>query len=571
MPYNFLRKIRKSFGRSYRDIDPEDIFIDSANLPGFDTDRFQGRIEKPVGDRTFLIFKSLLGIFLVILVGKLINLEIVKGKVYAEVSENNRLDHTLIFANRGIIYDRTGKELATNGIRNSDTDYASRVYSPTEGLSTVVGYLKYPSRDSKGRYYDTTYHGIAGVEKVYNEKLTGINGLKITETNALGGLISENTLEKPQDGKPLYLSIDAGVTEALYKAIKDIATSRGFSGGAGVIMDVHTGEILALASYPDYDQNVLTEGKNKAEISRLLNDSSTPLLNRVISGVYTPGSIVKPVMAIGALDMNIIDPRKQILSTGALTLPNPYDPENPTIFRDWKAHGYVDMRDALAVSSDVYFYVVGGGFQDQKGIGISNIDKYFSLFGMTTKTGIDLPGETSGQIATVAWKEKNFPGDPWRIGNTYHTSIGQYGTQVTPIEAVRWVGAIANGGKMLVPSVLKDGKSEDERVSSTLSFDAADWKVVKEGMRQGVSGENGVVKTMNSPDVEIAAKTGTAELGSRKQFVNSWVTGFFPYENPKYAFTVIMEKGPEENHIGAPSVMRQVVDWMAIYASEYFK
>jgi penicillin-binding protein 2 len=569
MPQSILRKIRKRFSRGYRDIDPEDIFLDSANLPGFDTDRMQGRIEKPVGSSTFLAFKIVLGVCLVLLVGKLIELQMFKGSVYAEISENNRLEHTLIFANRGIIYDRNGVELATNGMRDSDTDFSARVYPDIKGLSTVVGYVKYPARDSRGRYYDPTYKGISGVEKIYDDALTGKNGLKITETNARGGLISESSLEKPEDGKPLYVSLDARITEEMYKAIKDTAEARGFTGGAGAIMDVETGEIIALTSYPDYDQNLMTEGEDRKSIASLLNDPRTPLLNRVVSGLYTPGSIVKPIMAIAALDLGTISPEKQILSTGALTLPNPYDPAHPTVFKDWKAHGLVDMRRAIAVSSDVYFYVVGGGFKDQKGIGIDNIDKYFTMFGMTTKTGIDLPGETYGQIASIAWKEKNFPGDPWRIGNTYHTSIGQYGTQVTPIEALRWVAAISNGGKMLIPSVLMGGRPEDERISSLLEFSDSEWRIIREGMRQGV--ESGAVTGLNSSAVDIAAKTGTAELGARKQYVNSWVTGFFPYEHPRYAFVIIMEKGPVTNLVGAVSVMRQVVDWMGIYTPEYFK
>lgn len=568
MPRQFFRKIRKKLSPTYRDIDPEDIFIDSANLPGFDTDRFQGRIEKPVGDRTFVTFKVLLGIFLILLVSKLGELQMVKGDTYAEISEKNRLEHTYIFANRGVIYDRKGVELATNGIRSIETDFAARVYPPIEGLASVVGYVKYPARDSQGRYYDAFYRGMAGVEKVYDTALTGVNGLKITETDALGGLISESTLRKPEDGKPLHLSLDAGVTQAMYKAIKDTAEARGFVGGTGAIIDIETGEIIAMTSFPEYDQNLMTEGKERKEIARLLSASSTPLLNRAVSGLYTPGSIVKPIVALAALDLGIISPEKEIVSTGALTLPNPYDPSKPTVFKDWKAHGATDMRRAIAVSSDVYFYVVGGGFKDQKGIGIANIDTYFSSFGMDTKTGIDLPAETFGQIASIEWKEKNFPGDPWRVGNTYHTAIGQYGTQVTPIEALRWTAAIANSGKLIIPSVLKGGREEGNRVAAIIPSPEAHWKIIREGMRQGVT--EGTVQGLSTPAVAIAAKTGTAELGARKQFVHSWVTGFFPYDKPRYAFVVLMERGPVTNLVGATSVMRQVIDWMAIYAPEYF-
>lgn len=226
------------------------------------------------------------------------------------------------------------------------------------------------------------------------------------------------------------------------------------------------------------------------------------------------------------------------------------------------------MRDALAVSSDVYFYEVGGGFQGQKGLGITNLDNYFTLFGLTEKTGIDLPAETTGYIASVAWKEKNFPDDPtWRIGDTYHTAIGQYGTQVTPIEAVRWAAAVANGGTLLVPQVVYSGTP---KIFKQISLPANDFQIVREGMRQGVAG-GGVAAALNTQAVKVAAKTGTAELGSQKQFVNSWVTGFFPYDQPHYAFAIIMEKGPVTNLLGASSVMRQTLDWMALNAPEYLK
>jgi penicillin-binding protein 2 len=336
-------------------------------------------------------------------------------------------------------------------------------------------------------------------------------------------------------------------------------------------MDVRTGEMLALTSYPEYDQNVVTAGEDKQEIARLLKDPGKPFLNRAVSGLYTPGSIVKPIVALGALAEGVIDPMKRIFSSGALTLPNPYNPDKPSVFKDWKAHGWMTMRDAIAVSSDVYFYEVGGGFQDQPGLGISKLDQYFNLFGMAEPTGIDLPAEAVGFIATPEWKAKNFPDDPdWRLGNTYITAIGQYGTQVTPLAAVRWVAALSNGGELVVPSVLKGGHTSPEtRVLRKIELPQEELKIVLEGMRQGVT--TGVAAGLNTPAVKIAAKSGTAELGVKKDFVNSWITGFFPYESPRYAFAIIMEHGPVSNTTGATFVMRQVIDWMALNAPEYLK
>ncbi|MBX4199933.1 hypothetical protein KW790_00515 [Candidatus Parcubacteria bacterium] len=554
--------------RRYKDIDPEDIFLDSTNLPGIDYDRFQGHIEKPISTKTFLFIKCLSILVICIFGAKLWGLQVAKGDEYEKISENNRLAHSLIIANRGLIYDRNGVELASNSIKEGTQEFADRVYT-APGLSHVLGYVKYPMKDSSGFFYQEEFKGVSGVEKQYNNLLSGKNGLKITETDALGKTISENVIELPHDGKDLHLSVDAKLTENLYENIKSLALDKGFQGGAAVVMDVKTGEVLAMTSYPEFDPNVVTKGDDREAISKLLTDPSNPFLNRIVSGLYTPGSIVKPLMALGALSEGVIDPLKKLLSTGSISLPNPYDPEHPSVFKDWRANGWVDMRDALAVSSDVYFYEVGGGFQDQHGLGISNIDKYFSMFGLTEETGIDLPGETSGVIATPDWKNIHFPGDPWRIGDTYHTSIGQYGTQVTPLEAVRWVGSIANGGDLLVPSILQGGRAPDQRLFRHVDLPETDFQVVREGMRRGVTG--GVAVSLNMSDVHVAAKTGTAELGSKKQFVNSWVTGFFPYEDPHYAFAIIMEKGPVENLVGGPYVMRQTLDWMATNAPEYFK
>lgn len=568
MHRRLLRKIRKGIGGHYKDIDPEDIFLDAANLPGFGENTFEGRIEKPVSARTFFFLRIILCILIIVLGGKLWNLGIMQGKVYAEISEKNRLEHRVIFANRGVILDRNGVELATNAIKEGGADFAGRLYT-TPGLAHVVGYVKYPSKDAKGFYYDESYRGRDGVESYYDEVLAGKNGLELRETDVHGKITSESTIDKPEDGKPLILSLDGKLTEALHLIIKDTAETRGFTGGTGVIMDIDTGEILAMTSYPEYDQNILTSGADRQAISRLFSDTSKPFLNRAVSGLYTPGSIIKPIVLMAALNEGIISPSKKILSTGSITIPNPYDPSKPSIFRDWKEHGWTDMREALAVSSDVYFYSIGGGYGGQKGMGIDTIDRYFRLFGLSEKTGIDLFGETQGIIPNPEWKKTNFNGDIWRLGDTYITSIGQYGTQVTPMEAVRFTASLANGGKLLKPSVVLGGVPEEERVERNIELPAGDWQIVKEGMRLAVT--NGTSVGLNMNNVQVAAKTGTAEIGAAKKYIHSWTVGFFPYGNPKYAYALIMERGPAQNPIGGTSVMRRLLDWMTINAPHYLQ
>jgi penicillin-binding protein 2 len=490
-----------------------------------------------------------------------------KGDSFEARSENNRLKHTVIFADRGIIYDRNKKELAWNEL-NPQSDFSFRKYASSTGLSHVVGYVKYPSKDKSGFYYEESFIPKDGVELTYNDEILGKNGLKITETDALGHIQSESVIAPPEDGKNLILSIDARVEQKLYESIKSIALDRGFSGGAGVIMDVHNGEILALASYPEYSPSLMTDGSDTQKIKETLSDKAKPFLNRAIGGLYIPGSIMKPYVAMGALSENIIDPMKQILSTGSLAIPNPYNPSNPTVSKDWKAHGWVDMRHALAVSSNVYFFTVGGGFGDQRGIGISNIQKYVQKFGFGKPTGIDLLGEVSGTVPSPEWKAKNFPNDPWRIGDTYNSSIGQYGFQVTPVQAVRAVAAMANGGTLLTPTILLDNPKAVKKIE-TVGLDPKNFQIVREGMRLSVT--QGIAGGLLVPGMNIAAKTGTAELGVTKETVNSWVTGFFPYENPRFAFAVLMEKGSRSNIVGATFVMRSLLDWMTINTPEYTK
>jgi penicillin-binding protein 2 len=275
---------------------------------------------------------------------------------------------------------------------------------------------------------------------------------------------------------------------------------------------------------------------------------------------------VKPYVAIGALNEKIIDPARQILGTAYITIQNQYDPTKETRFNDWKAHGLVDMRRALAVSSDVYFYEVGGGYKDQKGLGITRIEKYMKMFGLGEPIDNPFFAGPVGLIPTPDWKKLNFNGDDWRVGDTYNTAIGQYSFQTTPIQIVRALSAIANGGSLIDPTILKDDQGKLVR---TIDIPERHFQVVREGMRMGVQEGTGV--SLNVPYVKIASKSGTAELGVTKENVNSWMTGFFPYDNPRYAFAVVLEKGSRHNLIGGGAVMRRLLDWMSVNTPEYFK
>ncbi len=562
---------RKRLSRNF-DLSPDEIFVDASNLPKYDEQQFEGRLERAISRRTFyglLIFCTLL--FLAF-VGRTFWLMVVEGNYYAERSQSNSLNFTPIFAERGNIYDRNGKVLAwtDNGTSTDKRVGPNRVYLDTPGLGHLLGYVSFPNEEefSTGKYHPQELLGRDGVERTYNEYLLGERGVRIVEVNAAGKLASDHIVKLPVPGQELKLSIDNKVQTKLYEFMKQIALDHGFSGGGGVVMDVETGEILAITSYPDYDPNVLSLGQDKSLIKKYLTDSNNFMLDRSIGGLYAPGSTFKLFVAIGALAEKTVNPLKNFVTNGKLVVPNPYDKTKETVFKDWQNNGTVDLRRAIAVSCDVYFYIIGGGFGSQPGLGILNIEKYSRLFGLASKTGVNLPGEEDGSIPSPEWKAENFKGEAWRLGDTYHTAIGQYGVQVTPIQLARAYAAIANGGKLLQPTVVKI-KPEQAKASSTITVDPSVWQAVREGMRQTVT--EGTAKSLNLPNVTVAAKTGSAEIGITKTRVNSWIAGYWPYEKPHYAFAVVMEKGERTNTVGSVVAVRQLLDWMTIYAPEYLK
>lgn len=538
-----------------KELYPDEILLDVHNLPSFDRQQFEGQLERPIGKKGVNILFSSILVIAIIFGIRLVYVQIVKGKEYALKSEQNSLDSVPIFADRGVIYDRYGTELAWNSLDES-LGITKRSYTNAHGFSNILGYVSYPAKDSKGKFWQERTIGKDGAEKEFDVALSGVNGKKLVESNVSGEIISEGAIEPPIRGENIYLSIDSRIQEALYRGIKDLAERSGYVGGTGLVMDIKTGELYAITSYPEYNSQIISEGKETAIIKNYLQSSSRPLLNRAIDGVYTPGSIVKPFFALGALQEGIITPNKVIYTNGKLEIPNPYNPKLTTVFRDNADHGPVDMKKALAVSSNVYFYQIGGGFGSQKGLGIVNLEKYSRLFGIGQKTGIDIGGEREGNIPSIEWKAKKFPGDPWRVGDTYNTSIGQYGFQVTPIQMVRAIAGIASRGTLQTPTIKK---LDNTPTGKSVGLRDDIYTPVHAGMREGVL--SGTTVALKNDTVHIAAKSGTAQIKNNTR-VNSWAVGFFPVENPRFAFTVLMEDGPKVSS-GAVHAFKSVIEVFA--------
>ncbi len=575
------------------EIAPDEIFLDSSNLPQHETSQFEGRVVSRLS-REVPRWVGLAFMLVILLFGaRVFSLEVLKGETYAEISRENTLERSILFATRGLIVDRTGTKLAWNEMSEdaaSSSPFALRKYTAAPGLAHLLGFIQYPRADKSGAWWREEYAGMSGSELAFDDIVGGANGSQMVERDAVGVVQRENIVTPAMHGKDLVLSIDAEVQSQLYKTLSAHARAQRFEGGAAVIMDVHTGEILALTSFPEYDNQAQTDGIGTV-IRSASENPQKPFLNRAISGLYVPGSIVKPIFAAAALNEGIISSEKEILSTGAISIPNPYDPDKPTIFRDWTVHGLVDMRTALAVSSDEYFYTIGGGYESQKGLGIAKLDEYARRFGLSQPTGIALRGEAEGVIPTPEWKLEVFgPDDPWRIGNTYHTAIGQYGFQITPIQAAVFTAAIANGGKVLVPTLVVRPVRSFENLntaipwltsngaSSTVEFTSvgipdAYLQVVREGMRMAVTSprSDATVKILNMPRIQIAAKTGTAQLGLKNEWVNSWSVGFWPSDHPRYAYAVVLEHAPAGTLSGAAPGLRPFFEWLAATHPEYIE
>lgn len=546
-------------------VDVEEVLLDASNIPDFNTGRLEGKREVPITKRNVRTVWILFILIATLFLYQIFSLQIVRGEEFRSIAENNRVDRAVIIAERGVVYDTNDELVVWNEVDDTgEYDFPIRAYTDRSGLGQVLGYVSYPKRDSRGFFFRTDYLGRSGVESAFDDYLKGENGNRIVEVDALSGIISDYAIDNPISGKELHLSIDAELSEAMYNIISTSTAQAGFRSGAGAIMDVRTGELIALTSFPSYDPEVMADGDDIDLINQYNNDDRLPFLNKVIGGAYTPGSIVKPFVAYAALEEQIISPEKVIVSTGNIVIPNPYNPSNPSIFNDWRAHGAMTMREAIAFSSNVYFYIIGGGFGDQEGIGITKMAENYRRFGIGQTTGVNLAQEQAGVVPDPAWKNEVFD-DDWRLGDTYFTAIGQFGFLTTPIQMLRAYAALANGGTLLTPHVEKGYQSEGIDIGLNEDY----VQIIHEGMRKTVNYPGGTARALERSDIAIAAKSGTAEVGVGNAYVNSWAAGFWPYEDPQYAFIMMMDKAPRSNSLGATRIMGDVVEWMSINRPEY--
>jgi penicillin-binding protein 2 len=425
----------------------------------------------------------------------------------------------------------------------------------------VVGYTGLVNKDDLKDDPDLSIDdriGRSGLEAYYDGYLRGTNGEKTVLTSARGGAENERITKQSLPGDDIKTFLDKDLQSFVYDRLARALTELGRDVAVGIVMNPENGEVLSLVNIPSFDPE---------NLKKYLDDRNQPLFNRAISGIYNPGSTIKPLVATAAVAEGILDPNHRIYSPGYLDVPNPYDPEHPSRFLDWRPQGWVNLHSAIARSSNVYFYSVGGGFGDQKGLGITKLKEWWRKFGLDEKTNIDLVGEDAGFLPDPDWKERTKE-EPWRLGDTFNVSIGQGDLSITPIELLNYIAAVANGGKIYQPRVvdeIKDGQGNQILKSQPtalrdLSGEIGDaLKEVRRGMRDGVMQTYGTSYLLHDLPISVAGKTGSAQVSNNTR-TNAFFVGYAPYENPQIAVLLLVENA-REGSLNVVPVAKDIFLW----------
>ncbi len=432
----------------------------------------------------------------------------------------------------------------------------------------VVGYVgRISDKDldakERSRYRGVAHIGKLGIESYYEGNLLGRIGYEQVETNAHGRVVRTLAREPAISGNHLHLTLDS----RLQKVVRnELAGHR----GAAVVLEPHTGEILAFVSMPDYDPNLFAKGIDQVRYTALLQDSNKPLLNRALYGRYAPGSTLKPILALAGLE-HTIDPRRRVNCPGFFALK-----EGGRVYRCWRkqGHGAVNLKEALEQSCDTYFYQLG------LTLGISGISEALTTFGFGKQTGIDLASEPDGLIPTALWKQRRH-GTPWYPGDTLNASIGQGYILSTPLQLAAATAALANRGRLVRPHLLRGVEDPEtgeiqrpaEQVTEVGLGDASQYERVIEGMMAVMHGSQGTARRAGQQlSYRIAAKTGTSQLVSLPQDGeaakdiperlkdHALFIAFAPAERPRIALALVIENGGSGGKIAAP-MARRIFDY----------
>ena len=437
----------------------------------------------------------------------------------------------------------------------------SRNYPFKENFTHLIGYVSQANQDDiestqaiKKNFVPGLKVGKVGLEKTFEEKLIGTNDIERYEVNAYGRRISQLEFQKGEKGKTLRLTIDTEVQKLANELLKDKA-------GSICVMDIYTGAVIAMHSSPSFDPNLFVFGISQDDWQLIRNDPMKPLVNKTLQGNYSPGSTIKPIVALSALENGIVNTNFTVRCTGKTEMYG-------QTYHCWKkkGHGYVSLRNAMKQSCDTYFYEVA------RKLGVDKLSETAKKFGLGEKVFGDLFDiEKKGLIPNTQWK-KNALGKGWLLGETIITGIGQGYIQTTPIQLCLMTAQIANGGYKIYPHLVVDDKVNDQLIDkfTPLYKNSKNIKIVQDAI---FGSTNEVLGTsyrsrIDNPKYQFAGKTGTAQVKKiteeereldlktfqipYEQRDHALYVAFGPYKNPRYALSVIVEHGGNGSTTAAP-------------------
>ena len=506
---------------------------------------------------------------LVIIFGRLAELQVIKGEYFRSLAEGNRIRRVTIVAPRGRILDRNGVILVDNQAVKKTvkfdpkegyakvsadedtpegeviTEWRRKYIYPTD-TAHITGYLGEagggevgkvePACPNKGVRLLGSFMGRGGMEQRYDCELRGIDGEELVEVDTMGVRVRSLGRRPPFSGEDVTTNID-------YKLQKKVAAAMAGKPGA-VIVSTPNGKILALYSSPSFDPN--------EDISKFLDDPSLPMFNRAIQGTYHPGSIFKIVTTAAAVEEQKISRAYTYEDLGVIAI-NEFQYTNWYFTQYGGTEGVINVVRAIARSTDTFFYEVGAL------VGVDSLSKWARKFGLAEKTGIDLPGEAVGLVPSAEWK-KATRGERWFLGNTYHMAIGQGDLAVTPVANHRLAGFVANGGNIC------ELKLVGEPSCINLGVGREAIELLLEGMK-GACEPGGTGAPFFNFEPKVACKTGTAETSISDE-THAWFSAFAPIDpstgeadDPQYIITVLVEKGGEGSRVAAP-IARDIMDYI---------
>ncbi len=591
-------------------------------------------IENPINPYVFFGALFGLIIFALIALVRVIDIGLLRNSFYSARAETNIHKEILIPAPRGIITDRTGIPLVGNElifsaflkvsdmVKNGEKDKVLAAFHDVLGIDSKVFLDKLAEadllntddikieedvsreqtikldslglesisvrKDYKRHYVDVAFShvtgyvglprkedlqkdkklslvdaiGRTGLEAYYNDYLRGINGKEVIYKNAKGESQETESVQEPAPGNDLKTTIDAGLQKYFYERLVYNTNLRGQTSAVGIALNPKTGEILSLISLPSFDAN---------KVTKYLTVPTQPLFNRAVSGVYNPGSTIKPLHAIAGLHEGVIGKTLEIFSRGFIEIPNIYNPDAPSRFVDWKPHGWVDVRSAIARSSNIFFYAMSGGLPPNESeiikgtsklnaLGIERLNEYWRKFGLGDKTGIDLNGEADSFLPNPEEKQKR-TGQIWRVGDTYNISIGQGDISINMLQLADYFAAIANKGKVYKPHIGQKESAEPELLMDLSEF-ASELKEVEAGMSDAVYKSYGTSTKMADVPFKIAVKTGSAQTNFNTR-TNALIVSYGPTDakdGPEIEVLILIENA-KEGSLNAVPIAKEVLTW----------